>query len=116
MPTIPFPDKRIPVEQKEITVNGRDCEVFVYEEINRAFFGLFEWVGRHVRVEVPITVGGEPRMKLIHDARRRHFLDQCVKLANIDSHVEDAIEETREWIRDWENQDVGVSYIFTNPR
>lgn len=98
MPNIPVPDSRELTDHFTQEVEGVECDVYVYAEANSTLFGLLEWEGRHVRVEVPVKSGGYDFVQYIHDARGRNMHYYFNSVPDFSLHVMDALLRARDWI------------------
>lgn len=104
MPHIPFPKSRTLQEKRDETIAGRECEIYIYDELFTA--RLFdpmdwlirllhgkEWHARHIRVEVPHEY--DDYIRKVHDARGRHW---PTDLPSVEEHVQDVRQKARDAI------------------
>lgn len=120
MPHVPVPIERS-LDQKEVyTIDGRECEVYVYNEKYRfslldKLFGvkLFAklqkgiegntYPARHIRVEVPHSE--DEYVKFVHDSRGRTW---PTELPSVSEHLDEAIEKARTLIEENRIEDIST--------
>lgn len=120
MPHVPVPIERS-LDQKEVyTIDGRECEVYVYNETYK--FRLLErlfgmkllakfrhgiegntYPARHIRVEVPHSE--DNYVGFVHDSRGR---DWPTELPSVTEHIEDAIDKAHTLIEENRIEDIST--------